>query len=120
MTLIMLWGNGGQLEREIPFCEGSQIKFLTLQHTKCASGVENLLLNNNFSVVRYAVIVPTPPVYLMKLPPTVRQVRYGSYFWVKQSTTIRPYVTSFLMFSGILLWGRKYSASAPYTLPPTP
>ena len=47
---------------------------------KRAYGFETVLSNNNFSVIRSVVVIPTSPGYLMRLPPTVRQVRYGQYF----------------------------------------
>ena len=64
----------------IPFHGGYQEKLLMFQHMKCTSGVETVLLNNNFAVVRYAVLVKNSPVYMMGLSPTVRRVRFGSYF----------------------------------------
>ena len=47
---------------------------------KRSSGVEIVLLNNNFDIVISAVCVLNSPGYLIRFPPTVRRVRYGSYF----------------------------------------
>ena len=77
------------------------------QHIKRAYGFQIILLNNCISIVRSYVLVLNPPGYFMRFPPSVRLVRYWSYFWGRESTTIRPYIKYFLLFSSILLWVRK-------------
>ena len=54
-------------------------------HTKRASGVEIVLLNNKIFIFRSAVRVLILSGYLMRLTPTMKQVRCRSYFWGKDS-----------------------------------
>ena len=46
-----------------------------------AQGVDMVLLMTIFAVVRAAMVVMTLPGYFMRSPPTVRHVRFGSYFF---------------------------------------
>ena len=58
----------------VEFYGGAKIKLLMSQHMKRASGVEIVLLNNNFSVIMSDVCVLTSPRYLISFAPTVSQV----------------------------------------------
>ena len=53
---------------------GSKIKFLMLQHTKSVSGVEIVLLNHIFSVIRSDFHILSSLECLISLVPTVRWI----------------------------------------------
>ena len=70
----------GRLTYSYPSMGVTRKKLLMSQHMKRSSGVEMVPSSNNFAAFRAAICVMTYPVYLMRLPPTVRRVQYGSYF----------------------------------------
>ena len=66
-----------------------------------ALGVEMILLNISLMVRRSAVGVPQSPGWLIRSPPIVIWLRYGSFFSERYAHTMRPYVMSLRRSCGI-------------------
>ncbi len=61
-------------------------------HLYCTSFVLRTLFHISLEVVRLAVLVKSLPGYLIKLPPAVIQMQWGSIFWRRKSMTMHAYV----------------------------
>ena len=59
-----------------------------------AFGVLNTLFHRSLDVVKSAVLVYSSPGYVMRLPPAVIRIRFGSSFCGQKSTTTFAYVTT--------------------------